>query len=288
MKVVGYGKNNYFCTVMKTIIVIVSGLADVPESILEGKTPLMLADTPALDTLAHCGCAGVIQVCPEGVHPTRNNAILALLGYDFEKGIPTSEGLVLLENGRENELTDKAVRYFVIPKFSGHGVMISHHAEVRGIGKMALLTSCNPAEQHRDDSSGLQTMAHMAITAAADHELVVVHTESAAAMSRKRDPEGKRKAIELIDQVLIRPIADYVWNAREQMNMVVVSDTVFSWRRGIPVDNDVPAVVYFNDDLPYDTPRFDEVTLEDGPLNTPLPGDLIKFLISFEPIEDFE
>ena len=41
-------------------------------------------------------------------------------------------------------------------------------------------------------------------------------------------------------------------------------------------EGEVPAVVYFNDDLPYDTQSFDEASVVDGPLGTPLPGDLIK------------
>lgn len=255
---------------MKTILVIISGLADLPDRMLGGRTPLMAAATPALDALARCGCCGTVRVCPEGVKPTRDNAIFALLGYDFSKGVPAIE----------------TCRPFVIPKFSGHGVVISSHIRVRRIGELALLKPIDPDRLGELGVSVLRTMADLAIRNIADHEFVMLHVESAAAMSRKRDPYGKQKAIERIDNDVIRPIADYVWNAKEQMNMVVVSDNVFPWRLGSPVDGDVPAVVYFNDDLPYDTPRFDEVTVGEGPLNAPLPGDLIKLLISFEPVFD--
>lgn len=255
---------------MKTILIIISGLADLPDTMLGGKTPLMSASTPALDALARCGCCGTLSVCPEEVEPTRNNAILALLGYDFGKGIPTADTL----------------RHYVIPKFSGHGVMISSHPEVRRIGEAAFLKPLDPNGPRPEGISLMGRMSQLAIEAVMKNEFVVLHVESAAAMSRKHDPMGKQRAIERIDSEIIRPIADYVWGAREQMNMVVVSDNIYPWRLGSPVAGEVPAVVYFNDDLPYDTPRFDEMTLEDGPLNAPLPGDLIKLLISFEPVFD--
>ncbi len=265
-----FEKFDYFCGIMKTILVIVSGLADVPDRMLGGKTPLMLASTPALDALARCGCCGTLRVCPEGVAPTRDNAIFALLGYDFGKGVPEVA----------------TCRPFIIPKFSGHGVVISSHIKVRRIGELALLKPIDPDRLCELGVPVLRTMADLAIQNILDHEFVMVHVESAAAMSRKRDPYGKQGAIERIDNDVIRPIADYVWNAKEQMNMVVVSDNIFPWRLGAPVEGEVPAVVYFNDDLPYNTPRFDEKTLEEGPLNAPLPGDLIKLLISFEPVCD--
>lgn len=104
----------------------------------------------------------------------------------------------------------------------------------------------------------------------------------------KGDLRGKIEAIEKIDRDVITPIADYVWNAKEQMNMVVVSECITSWRSRDNVRGEVPAVVYFNDDVPYDTKSFDEQSVVDGPLNTPLPGDLIRKLVTFEPFIEEE
>lgn len=269
---------------MKTIFVIISGLADVADHSLGGKTPLMLAHSPALDALAKCGCSGTLKVCPDGVELSRANAILSLLGYDFSKGAPDAEALARFGKSDSVSPDAEGLRCFVVPKFSGRGVMISSHAEVRGIGKLAMLRGIDPAEGRKEGETVLQRMASLALDAVGKEEFVAVHVESAASMARKHDPDGKRRAIEQIDREVVCPIADYVWNAREQMNMVVVSDTVYPWRTGRPVEGEVPAVVYFNDDLPYDTPRFDEEALNEGPLNVPLPGDLIKLLISFEPV----
>lgn len=269
---------------MKTILVIISGLADVPDRSLHGKTPLMLAHTPALDALARCGCAGSMRVCPDGVAPTRNNAILSLLGYDFSHGVPDNSSLASFGKSSFRSPEEFGLRCHVIPRFSGHGVIISNHAEVIGIGKLAMLRAEDDVDDGSERGSMLRRLAEKALSAIEREELVVVHVESAASMSRRHDPEGKQRAIEEIDRDVIAPLADYVWNAREQMNMVVVSDNVFPWRSGYPVEGDVPAVLYFNDDPPCDSERFDEVSLAEGPLNVPLPGDLLKLLISFEPI----
>lgn len=268
---------------MKTIFIIASGLADIPDDAIEGKTPLMMAHTPSLDALAKCGCSGLIRILPDSINPTRKNSILGLLGYDFRKGTPSSEELECFDKNITSSSAALNINYFILPKFSGHGVVISEHPEVRGIGKMALL---KPVEIIRTGDGVLHSMAEMAIKLSETNEFVLLHVESAASMSRKGDFQGKVDAIERIDQDVITPIADYVWNAKEQMNMVVVSDNIYSWRFGRPLAGEVPAVVYFNDDLPYDTKRFDEISLEDGPLNVPLPGDLIRLLISFEPIPD--
>lgn len=271
---------------MKTILIIVSGLADIPEEMSGGKTPLMLASTPALDALARCGCCGTLRVCPGGIVPTRENSILSLLGYDFRRGVPSPELLSKFGKSDRVSTAGENLNYFIIPKFSGHGVVISAHPEVRGIGKLTMLKPVWPDGDADERGTRFRTLADLAIESIINNEFVLLHVESAASMSRKGDVAGKSHAIEQIDSDLIRPIADYVWNAKEQMNMVVVSDNIYPWRLGYPIDGEVPAIVYFNDDLPYDTPRFDEKTVEDGPLNIPLPGDLIRLLISFEPVFD--
>ena len=268
---------------MKTIFIIVSGIADIPDLELEGRTPLMLAATPSLDALAKCGCCGSIMTVADDVPLTKTNAILSLLGFDFRKTPPSGEELDHFGRSESVGEADKGIDYFVIPKFSGHGVVISAHPAIRGIGKMALLTPLDMRTCHFDGDNMLRGMADAAIEAIEDHEFVLLHVECAASMSRKGDLKGKIRAIENIDADVITPIADYVWNAKLQMNMVVVPECVMSWRSRGNERGEVPAVVYFNDDPPYNMSTFDEESVVDGPLNTPLPGDLIRKLVTFEP-----
>lgn len=272
-----------FVWIMKTFFVVVSGIADIPDPELEGKTPLMVADTPALDALAKCGMCGSVLPLPENVPLSQENSLLSILGYDTSKRMPSKEELEIAGSCRGKW---DAPGYFVLPRFSGHGVVVSYHPYVRGIGKMALLRPVDIAGEKDGSGTSFRQIRDAAVQAMEDNEFVLVHVESAASMSRKGDCRGKIEAIERIDREIISPIADYVWNAKEQMNMVVVGDCISSWRMRKNLRGEVPAIVYFNDDLPYDTNSFDENSVKDGPLNTPLPGDLIKKLISFEPVEN--
>lgn len=282
---------------MKTIFIIASGIADIPETETGGETPLMLAETPSLDALARCGCCGSMCAIGDRAPLTRENAILSLLGYDFRRGapsvgalerfgkIPPTDPIIWSASGKDEDM--RSPGFFIIPKFSGHGVAITSHPAIRGIARMALLRPLDVAGPEGESSSALKMKADAAVKAIEKNEFVLLHVECAASMSRKGDLEGKINAIESIDHDIISTIADYVWNAKEQMNMVVTCEGIVSWKQQRYLRGEVPAVVYFNDDLPYDTKQFDEESVIDGPLNTPLPGDLIRKLVSFEPfIED--
>lgn len=271
---------------MKTIMIVVGGLADLPSVSPSGKSPLMEAETPALDALAKCGCCGLAGVVPEGVEVNPENALLALLGYDFRRGIPNP--LNLAEYGACRDFAPSDIRYFVIPKFSGHGVVISDNDMARGIGMMALLrpvfaVDSSTGKQKESPTGSLADKANAAIQAIESFDFVLIYVDSPRMKSLEGDFYGKIEEIEKIDNELIAPVADYVWNAKLQMTLVVTGDTVCSWHQKRDVGGDVPAAVYFNDDLPYETERFDEESVADGPLAAPLPGDLLRLLISFEP-----
>lgn len=270
-------------------MIIIGGLADIPEPALDDRTPLMIADTPALDALANCGCCGLIPGVDEYTELSQASAILSLLGHDMSRGIPDYKTLSDFGHGRPFDMDD--LRFFVIPKFSGHGVTVTDSDLARGIGMMALLrpvfTVDPSALQASTNPCGTLTdKAKAAITASESFDFVVVYVDSPLQASLAGDPDAKADAIERIDKELIAPVADYVWNAKEQMNLVVCSDAIASWRNRDIVRGDIPAVVYFNDDLPYDTKRFDEVSVAEGPLSAPGQGDLMKMLISFEPLPE--
>lgn len=267
---------------MKTIMIVVGGMADLPDDSTGGQTPLMMASTPALDALAKCGCCGAVRTIPEGLPVTTEAAILSLLGYDFSHGLPSSRGLEAFGIGLS--VPEKELRPFVVPKFSGHGGIVTESHLVHGIGRMAMLRPCVGADEEGNPlEPTLPRMAATIIEAIEYFDFVLAYVASPHEMALLGDLDGKVEALEEIDSLLIRPVADYVWNAKMQMNLVVTADHITSWRRRSTVAGDVPAVVYFNDDLPYDTERFNEEAVEEGPLNAPLPGDLIRRLVTFEP-----
>lgn len=67
---------------MKYIIIVPDGASDYPLDILGGKTPLEVAETPNLDSLAKKGQLGRIKTVPKGFTPSSDVANLSLLGYE--------------------------------------------------------------------------------------------------------------------------------------------------------------------------------------------------------------
>ena len=67
---------------MKYVILVGDGMADLPLDALDGKTPLDVARTPALDALAQRGLVGNYWPIPEGMPPGSEIGNLSLFGYD--------------------------------------------------------------------------------------------------------------------------------------------------------------------------------------------------------------
>ena len=67
---------------MKYIIVLGDGMADEPIDILNGKTPLEVAQKPEMDALAKRGEVGLACMVPEGMSPGSDTANLSVMGYD--------------------------------------------------------------------------------------------------------------------------------------------------------------------------------------------------------------
>jgi len=67
---------------MKYIIVLGDGMADEPMSNYDGKTPLQLAEKPAIDQLAKIGRTGRLVTVPSDMHPGSEIANMSVLGYD--------------------------------------------------------------------------------------------------------------------------------------------------------------------------------------------------------------
>jgi len=69
---------------MKYIILLGDGMADYPIGGLSGRTPLEVAKTPNMDSIAREGTIGLINTIPTGYPPGSDVANLSVLGYDPE------------------------------------------------------------------------------------------------------------------------------------------------------------------------------------------------------------
>jgi 2,3-bisphosphoglycerate-independent phosphoglycerate mutase len=67
---------------MKHLVVIAAGLTDRPFAEKDNKTPLQLADTPNLDSLAKNSTCGPVQTIPDELPPGNEVSCLGLLGLD--------------------------------------------------------------------------------------------------------------------------------------------------------------------------------------------------------------
>ncbi len=67
---------------MKYVIILGDGMADYPQPSLGGKTPLMLAKKPTIDSLCKESEVGLCQTIPDGLKPGSDVANLSVLGYN--------------------------------------------------------------------------------------------------------------------------------------------------------------------------------------------------------------
>lgn len=70
---------------MKKITIILDGIADRPQAVLGGKTPMEAAYTPGLDALFTVSRPGTVLTIKPGLEIGSSVANLSLLGYDAEK-----------------------------------------------------------------------------------------------------------------------------------------------------------------------------------------------------------
>lgn len=67
---------------MKYLVMLCDGMADYPVEQFGGKTPLMMAKAPFMQSLAQKAEVGVVKTVPDGMKPGSDVANLAVLGYD--------------------------------------------------------------------------------------------------------------------------------------------------------------------------------------------------------------
>lgn len=67
---------------MKYVVILGDGMADYRQAVLDGKTPLMVANKPFTDSLVPTGELGLAKTVPCGMKPGSDVANLSVLGYN--------------------------------------------------------------------------------------------------------------------------------------------------------------------------------------------------------------
>lgn len=85
-------------------------MADEPIQSLGGKTPLQVANTPAMDFLTSNGRCGTFVTVPKGFHPGSEIANLTVLGYDVSQSFEGRGSLEAASMGISIEANEMALR----------------------------------------------------------------------------------------------------------------------------------------------------------------------------------
>ena len=274
---------------MKTILIIIAGMADLPDPVTLRETPLVVGNIPSLDMLARRGEMTVFPSILDRQDISHKNALLSILGYDLDRGEPKSEELMEFGLDHTGSVTQyPSLRPFIIPGFSGHGVCVTTSAWVRGVAKCALLKSLDIYSPGSSDAEILETMAALVTDAIRDKEFVLVYVDSPLKASLKGKFDTKVKALEIIDRHLITPIADYVWKSDLFINLAVTTDLVTPWHRRRPSKMSVPVILYFNNHDWEGDPQqsFTEVEAMLSQRNLHVPSDLMRYLTAFSISEE--
>lgn len=72
----------------KAIVFLADGMADDPQSELNGMTPLEAVETPYMDSIAARGASGTFLTLPEGFPTSSDAANMSVLGYDLARFYP--------------------------------------------------------------------------------------------------------------------------------------------------------------------------------------------------------
>lgn len=264
-------------------------MADLPDPLTLKETPLVVGHIPALNTLARRGEITSFPTVAERHEISHKNALLALLGYDLDRGEPAVEEL--MEFGLDNSIPlsqYSSLKPFILPGFSGHGVCVTTSAWVRGVAKCAFLKPLDIYSPGSSDSEILETIAKVGTESIPANEFVLLYVDTPLKASLRGDYEGKIKAIEMIDRHLITPIADYVWKSELMINMAVTTDLVTPWHRRRPTKISVPLILYFNNhDWEGDPAQsFTEVQAMLSQRNLNSPSDLMRYLCNFSVSEE--
>lgn len=274
---------------MKTILIVIAGMADLPDPLTLRETPLTIAETPSLDMLARRGDLTAFPTLDDRYPVSYKNALLSLLGYDLEKGEPSSEDLMEYGLNSSGLLTDyPSLHPFIIPGFSGHGICVTTSAWVRGVGKTALLKPIDIYSPGSSDAEILETISELTTEGIKKSEFVLVYIDSPLKASLRGDFNAKVSSLSTIDRHLITPIADFVWKSDLMINLAITTDLITPWHSKRPSLISVPTILYFNNHDREGDPaqKFTEVEAMLMERYMDSPSDLIRYLSNFSVEEE--
>jgi len=95
---------------MKYVVFLGDGMADRPNDVIGGKTPLELAKKPNIDRLASMAECGMVKTIPTGMPKGSDTANLSVMGYDIRKSYTGRSPLEAVSMGIDLKSTDVTMR----------------------------------------------------------------------------------------------------------------------------------------------------------------------------------
>lgn len=225
---------------MKAIIILGDGMADLPIAELGGKTPLMAARKPNMDSLASLGRTGMYKTVPDDMPPGSEVANLAVLGYDVRavyQGRGVLEGAAM---GVEIRPDDLAMRCNLVCLQDGR--IKNHSAGHIGTEEARELIAALNAELGDDRISFHPGVSY--------RHLLLLHSGSPAirltpphdvpgalfreVLPQATSPEGRETA-ELLTGLILRSqavLADHPVNLRRAADGKDPGNSVWFWSAG--------------------------------------------------------
>ena len=179
----------------------------------------------------------------------------------MEKGLRPANSLWIWGQGKKPALSSFYEKYRI------HGTAISAVDLIKGIALCAGLDSVDVEGATGNLHTNFEGKARAAI---AEYEkgkdFIYLHVEAPDECSHQGNLDGKIKALEIIDEKVLAPIAEYLMASGEDFRILVVPDHRTPIRIRTHSSDPVPFVIYSSKNQGYvnESNRFDEVSGSGG------------------------
>lgn len=184
---------------------------------------------------------------------------------------PWSEGL-------RPQMTPLSKKY---PHIKG-GVMITAVDLLRGIGRYAGLKPIFVEGATGLANTNYEGKAKAAIDALEDNDFVFVHVEATDEASHDRNLPLKIKAIEYLDDRIVKPIVKATLEKEEKIRIVLLPDHPTSVETGKHLSDPVPFVIFQKGGKTDEVKNFDEISCAKGSFGTLSPDKFINIFLNDE------
>ena len=219
---------------MKYVVVLCEGMSDEPLDELEGRTPLALAKSSHMDTLARVSEVGMVHNVPKGTVPDTSTADLAILGYDCS-----------LAKELDNEESKNLFEDFYT-KTGKRTALIAADENLRKIASMTDMTFIEVEGATGTLNTNFAGKKDAAISALfdKDYDLVIIHVKGLDEVSRSKSVEKKVHGIENIDAYLIGPLIEELQGRDVEFRILIMPDVPTYVRLGSSTSDAVPYMLY--------------------------------------------